>query len=102
MSPAGVDLAILQFQATHVPFIRLGESANKVEGERVVVIGNPTGLTGTVSDGIIAAFRKNHSFIQITAPISPGSSGSPVLDEGGNVIGVATLISEEGQNLNFA
>jgi Trypsin-like peptidase domain len=91
----------LQFQATGVPFLRLGESANKVEGERVIVIGNPTGLTGTVSDGIIAAFRENHSFIQITAPISPGSSGSPVLDEGGNVIGVATL-NIEGQNLNFA
>jgi trehalose/maltose transport system substrate-binding protein len=100
--PAGVDLAVLKFQAHDVPFLKLGESTEKVEGERVVVIGNPTGLTGTVSDGIISAFRENRSMIQITAPISPGSSGSPVLDDGGSVIGVATLISSEGQNLNFA
>jgi hypothetical protein len=56
---------------------------------------------GLVTSGR-AAFRENHSFIQITAPISPGSSGSPVLDEDGKVIGVATLIEKEGQNLNFA
>jgi hypothetical protein len=100
--PTGVDLAILQFQATGVPFLSLGESTQKVEGEKVIVIGNPTRLTGTVSDGIISAFREDHSYIQITAPLSPGSSGSPVLDEGGKVIGVATLAREEGQNLNFA
>jgi len=56
----------------------------------VIVIGNPTGLMGTVSDGIISAFRENHSMIQLTAPISHGSSGSPVMDETGQVIGVAT------------
>ena len=73
-----------------------------VEGQRVLVIGNPDGLEGTVSDGIISAFRSGRSMIQITAPISPGSSGSPVLDETGQVIGMATLVSKEGQNLNFA
>ena len=67
-----------------------------------MVIGNPEGLQGTVSNGIISAFRENRSLIQITAPISPGSSGSPVLDETGQVIGMATLIYKEGQNLNFA
>jgi WD40 repeat protein len=85
-----------------VPFLTLGQSTGKVEGERVIVIGNPTGLTGTVSDGIIAAFRKDPDYIQITAPVSPGSSGSPVIDENGKVIGVATWQLIEGQNLNFA
>jgi S1-C subfamily serine protease len=98
----GVDLALLQFQVTDVPFLRLGTSADKVEGEKVIVIGNPTGFTGTVSDGVISAFREKRSMIQISAPISLGSSGSPVLDAGGKVIGVATLIAKEGQNLNFA
>jgi S1-C subfamily serine protease len=100
--PSGVDLAILKFRASDVPFLRLGKSTTAVEGQKVIVIGNPTGLTGTVSDGIISAFRENRSLIQITAPISPGSSGSPVLDENGQVIGVARLVSTEGQNLNFA
>jgi S1-C subfamily serine protease len=97
-----VDLAILKFRATDVPFLTLGKSTTAVEGQKVIVIGNPTGLTGTVSDGIISAFRENRSPIQIIAPISPGSSGSPVMDEDGQVIGVATLQIVEGQNLNFA
>ena len=100
--PPGVDIAVLKFHATDVPFLKLGESTNAVEGQKVIVIGNPTGHIGTVSDGIIFAFRENRSFIQITAPISHGSSGSPVLDQAGRVIGIATLVSSEGQNLNFA
>jgi S1-C subfamily serine protease len=100
--PTGVDLAILKFRANDVPFLRLGDSTDKVEGEKVIVIGNPGGFLGTVSEGIISGFRENRYLIQITAPISHGSSGSPVMDENGQVIGVATWLSEPGQNLNFA
>jgi S1-C subfamily serine protease len=96
------DIALLQFYATDLPYLRLGSTTDAVEGQRVLVIGNPEGLEGTISDGIISAFRENRSMIQITAPISSGSSGSPVLDESGQVLGIATLISKEGQNLNFA
>lgn len=74
-------------------------------GERVIVIGNPLGLEQTVSDGIVSAVREIPSFgkvIQITAPISPGSSGSPVVNMKGEVIGVATFQSVKGQNLNFS
>ncbi|MCK5055823.1 MAG: tetratricopeptide repeat protein [Candidatus Aminicenantes bacterium] len=74
-------------------------------GERIVVIGNPLGLEATVSDGIVSAHRKVEPFgsvIQITSPISPGSSGSPVLNMFGEVIGVATFQYRQGQNLNFA
>src|SRR6516225_9395050 len=102
VQPVGVDLVILKFRATDVPFLTLGKSTTAVEGQKVIVIGNPTGLTGTASDGIISAFRENRSLLQITAPISPGWSGSPVMDENGQVIGVATLQIVEGQNLNFA
>jgi hypothetical protein len=101
-APPGVDLAILKFAAHDVHWLKLGRSDTAAEGQRVLVIGNPHGLQGTVSDGLIAAFRDNRSMIQITAPISPGSSGSPVLDESGQVVGVATLIEVDGQNLNFA
>jgi hypothetical protein len=96
------DLAMLKFTTTDVPYLQLGSSADTVEGQKVLVIGNPEGLQGTVSDGIVSAFREDRTYIQITAPISPGSSGSPVLDESGQVIGMATLVYREGQNLNFA
>ncbi len=73
--------------------------------ERIIVYGSPMGLEKTVSDGIISAIREVPGYgklIQITAPISPGSSGSPVLNMNGEVIGIATLQLVEGQNLNFA
>lgn len=75
------------------------------EGESIVVIGNPFGLEGSVSNGIVSAVREIPGYgkiIQITAPISPGSSGSPVVNMRGQVIGVATLQAAEGQSLNFA
>ena len=68
------------------------------------MIGNPSGFFGTVSEGIVSGFRKRSwdvLLMQITAPISPGSSGSPVLDENGEIVGIATL-TRAGQNLNFA
>ena len=99
---ADPDLAELKFTTTDVPHLQLGSSDKTVEGQKVLVIGNPEGLQGSVSDGIVSAFRDNRAYIQITAPISPGSSGSPVLDETGQVIGMATLVYREGQNLNFA
>ncbi len=71
-------------------------------GERLLVIGSPLGLEQTVSEGIVSAIRGSGRLIQITAPISPGSSGSPVVNMKGEVIGVATLQFTEGQNLNFA
>jgi len=74
-------------------------------GERIIVYGSPLGLEKTVSDGIISAIREVPAYgkvIQITAPVSPGSSGSPVINMKGEVIGVATFQMVEGQNLNFA
>ena len=74
-------------------------------GERIIVYGSPLGLENTVSDGIVSAIRDIPDYgriIQITAPISPGSSGSPVLNMQGEDIGIATFQFIEGQNLNFA
>jgi serine protease Do len=97
-----LDLALLKFAATGVPYLKLASSVHVAEGQRVIVIGRPEKLEETVSDGIISAFQNNRSSIQITAAFSPGSSGSPVLDESGQVIGIATSTTKEGQNLNFA
>jgi tetratricopeptide (TPR) repeat protein len=74
-------------------------------GERIIIIGTPLGFDKTVSDGIVSAVRDIPAFgkiIQVTAPISPGSSGSPVIDMQGEVVGVATFFVVSGQNLNFA
>ena len=99
------DLAVLQVDVPQsivpLPLTRTVPQ----EGESIVVIGNPFGLEGSVSNGIVSAVREISGYgkiIQITAPISPGSSGSPVVNMNGQVIGVATLQSEEGQSLNFA
>jgi tetratricopeptide (TPR) repeat protein len=100
------DLALLQVdipQPQAAPL--LIDRAVPQEGESIVVIGNPFGLEGSVSNGIVSAVREIAGYgkiIQITAPISPGSSGSPVVNMTGQVIGIATLQAEEGQGLNFA
>jgi|WetSurMetagenome_2_1015567.scaffolds.fasta_scaffold08930_4 tetratricopeptide (TPR) repeat protein len=74
-------------------------------GETVVVIGSPLGLEQTVTDGIVSAIRTlkpQGQVIQMSAPISPGSSGSPVVNLRGQVVGVASFLRDDGQNLNFA
>ncbi len=100
------DLALLQVSIPREFAIPLSiVQSNPEEGESIVVIGNPYGLEGSVSNGIVSAVREIPGYgkiIQITAPISPGSSGSPVVNMRGQVIGVATLQAEEGQSLNFA
>lgn len=73
--------------------------------ERVLVVGSPLGLAQSVSEGIVSAVREIPNlgkFFQTTAPISPGSSGSPVIDMKGRVIGIVTFQSVMGQNINFA
>jgi hypothetical protein len=73
-------------------------------GDNVYAVGNPEGLEGTFSQGLVSGIRQrgSDSILQITAPISPGSSGGPVLNTKGEVVGVAVSTSTEGQNLNFA
>ena len=99
------DLAILQVAAPDIQQLPLGDSDTVEIGDRVYVAGNPKGfLEGTFSDGIISGIRgdSTEKRIQITAPISPGSSGGPVLNRTGEVIGVPMMTIEGGQNLNFA
>jgi S1-C subfamily serine protease len=87
-----------------LPHVTLGSSKDVTVGQKVIAIGSPQGLENTVSDGILSAVReyKSTRYLQITAPISPGSSGGPVLNEKGKMVGVATFQFETGQNLNFA
>jgi S1-C subfamily serine protease len=90
----------------HFRPLRLGDSDRLQVGEEVVAIGNPLSLESTVSSGIVSAIRptevQGHKFLQITAPISPGSSGGPLFNMAGEVVGITTSRMKEGQNLNFA
>lgn len=98
------DLVLLKINKAKAEIITLGDSAKVAIGDEVFVVGNPKGLEGTFSKGIVSAIRNigDDSLLQITAPISPGSSGGPVLSEKGEVIGVAVATFKGGQNLNFA
>ena len=96
-----LDLAILVSPESGNP-LPLASTAPEI-GSDVLAIGNPQGLEATISTGIISGIRriKGVRYYQITAPVSPGSSGGPVLSETGEVLGVASF-NVSGQNLNFA
>lgn len=99
-----LDLVIARTSLKNTFPVHLGNSELITTGEDIVVIGNPVGLEGTISKGIISGIRDSEGIkiIQITAPISPGSSGGPVFNLSGKVIGITTANINIGQNLNFA
>jgi len=98
-----LDLALLKIPAAGLTALASRTSTPRV-GERVVAIGSPFGLSRTVTDGIVSATRMigGRELIQISAPISPGSSGGAVLDASGKVFAVSTSQLKAGQALNFA
>jgi S1-C subfamily serine protease len=110
------DIAILKVQGSGYPTLALGDSKTLRAGHKIAVIGHPLGLAGSLSEGIVSAIREDGVGeeserrwseqirawgIQIQAPISPGSSGSPIINTAGEVVGVAVGALTEGQGLNF-
>ena len=102
------DLALLKINATGLPFVRFGDSERTRVGDWIVAIGNPLGLGGTVTAGIVSALGRNigattyDRFIQTDAAINRGNSGGPMFDLNGNVIGINTaLYSETGGNIGI-
>jgi len=98
------DLVILKIPNMKSRVLSISNSDNVEVGEPVYAVGNPQGLEGTFSQGIVSSIREvgDDKLLQITAPISPGSSGGPVLNSEGKVIGVSVATFKGGQNLNFA
>ena len=100
------DVLILKIDAMKFPSIKIGVVQKINIGETVYAIGSPLGFENTISEGIISGLRNDETtgrnFIQITASISPGSSGGAVVNDKGELIGISTLSATEGQNLNFA
>ena len=101
-----IDIAVLYFnwgdadRNSHVP-LHPADSQPAI-GQHIYVAGHPAGLNFTFSDGMVSSIYQKDHRIQFSAPVSHGSSGSPVMDEEGRVIGVAVSILDKGGNLNFA
>ena len=100
------DLAILKVRSFGVKPLLLGNSENIKVNDDVYAVGNPLGrryLEGTVSYGKISSIREDQSrkWIQITAPISPGNSGGPVLNNKGEVIGVSTMVRTDETKVEY-
>ncbi|MBN1515792.1 serine protease [Candidatus Sumerlaeota bacterium] len=98
------DLVVLKISGGSSRALALGDSDAVQVGESIYAVGNPQGLEGTFSQGIVSSIREvgTDNLFQMTAPISPGSSGGPVLNAKGEVIGVSVATFKGGQNLNFA
>lgn len=99
------DLALLKVNVKDVPFLSIGPDEPPKVGTKVYAIGNPDGLTNTLSEGLISGLRNEANqlaAIQTSAAISHGSSGGPLLTADGLVVGVTSATVVDGQNLNFA
>lgn len=96
----GRDLAVIQVTPAPSTVLEVGDSDKLQVGDKIVAVGSPLGLQNTMSEGIVSALR--NGVIQISAPISPGSSGGAVFDEHGKVVGISAAQMVAGQNLNFA
>lgn len=99
------DIAVLMVDAQELPVIEWGDSSQIRNGDKILTIGNPLGLTNTISEGLISSASRvidGQRYIQISAPISQGSSGGVLVDYSGRVIGVTTASFLAGQSLNLA
>ena len=102
------DLALLKIEATNLPYVKFGNSKGVRVGDWAIAIGNPFGLGGTVTAGIVSALHRNigsgqyDRYIQTDASINQGNSGGPLFDIDGNVIGINTAIfSPTGGNVGL-
>jgi S1-C subfamily serine protease len=108
---AATDLAVVRVEATGLPFATLATGAAPRAGQLAIAIGNPLGFASTVSAGVVSAVgralrgrdgRLVEDVIQHTAPLNPGSSGGPLVDSRGRVIGINTAIIAMAQGIGFA
>src|SRR5262249_10290577 len=108
---ASADLALIRLSGTDLPVAELGRSAGLRVGQLVVAIGNPLGFQSTVSAGVVSALGRSlrsetghliENVIQTDVALNPGSSGGPLVDSSGRVVGINTAIIAMAQGLSFA
>jgi S1-C subfamily serine protease len=97
-----LDLALVEAKDLRAIPLSFSPQRQLAAGDDIFVAGNPEGLEGTFTRGIISSIRLQGGLLQIDAPVSPGSSGGPVVDVYGRVVGITVSTFTEGQNLNFA
>lgn len=98
------DLAVIEIDGSDLPWLKLGDSEKVRSGDPIAIIGSPLGLTGTVTTGVISAVRENKGtkILQTDAAVNLGSSGAPIVDTKGRVVGIVTSKLANTENLNFA
>jgi hypothetical protein len=96
------NLALFKIEATGLPAVKLAAYYKLMQGESIFVIGNQSGFETTISDGSIRSIRGKDKLIQISIPVTPERSGSPVFNIKGEAIGAVTFLPKKGKDLNFA
>jgi S1-C subfamily serine protease len=105
------DVAVVKIKGTNLPTVQLGDSSALTVGQKVIAIGNPYGLSQTVTTGVISALERNVQasatenlvgVVQTDAAINPGNSGGPLVDLSGRVVGMNTMIYQDAQGLGFS
>ncbi|MBA4364592.1 MAG: serine protease [Coprothermobacter sp.] len=105
------DVAVVKISGTNLPMVQLGDSSMLTVGQKVIAIGNPYGLSQTVTTGVISALERNVQVsqtetlvgvVQTDAAINPGNSGGPLVDLSGRVVGINTIIYQNAQGLGFS
>jgi serine protease Do len=105
------DVAVVKISGTNLPTVQLGDSSTLTVGQKVIAIGNPYGLSQTVTAGVVSALERNIQasqsetlvgVVQTDAAINPGNSGGPLIDLSGHVIGINTMIYQNAQGLGFS
>ena len=99
------DIAVLKIDAADLKSLNFGDSENLKVGEKVIAAGNPAGLSFTVTEGIVSAFRtgdNNIKYIQTDVPINPGNSGGPLINIKGEIVGINNFKISNFESLGFA
>ena len=96
------NLALFKIEATGLPAVKLAAYYKLMQGESIFVIGNQSGFETTISDGSIRSIRGKNKLIQISIPVTPERSGSPVFNIKGEAIGAVIFLPKKGKDLNFA